>query len=230
MSIVDSRPEVGELQAELDQCNRTFESAPAGKIVAWAVERFGSKLAMACSFQDAVLIDMAMQVDPAIEVVFLDTGSHFPETLAYVEAVRARYDLNLAGTHPVAGGRALARAARARCCEIRKVVPLDQALAGKEAWMTGLKRVDAPTRAAGPHRVLGRELGTGEDQSHGHLDRRRRRPATSPTTACPSTRCCPRGYLSIGCAPTTRPVAAGRGPPRRALGRAADKTECGLHV
>src|SRR5271170_5596785 len=76
MSIVDSRPEVGELQAELDQCNRSFESAPAGKIVAWSVERFGSKLAVASSFQDAVLIDIAMQVDPAIEVVFLDTGSH----------------------------------------------------------------------------------------------------------------------------------------------------------
>src|SRR5271163_4572905 len=99
MSIVDSRPEVGELQAELDRCNRTLESAPAGKIVAWSVERFGSKLAMASSFQDAVLIDIAMAVDPAIEVVFLDTGSHFPETLAYVEAVRARYDLNLRVTH-----------------------------------------------------------------------------------------------------------------------------------
>ena len=71
--------------------------------MAWAVERFGTKLAMASSFQEAVLIDIAVKVDPAIEVVFLDTGSHFPETLEYVETIRSRYDLNLTVTQPVAG-------------------------------------------------------------------------------------------------------------------------------
>ncbi len=72
-----------------------FETAPAGKVMGWAVERFGGSLSLACSFQDCVIIDLAVEVDPGIEVLFLDTGFHFPETLAYVEEVRARYDLNL---------------------------------------------------------------------------------------------------------------------------------------
>jgi phosphoadenosine phosphosulfate reductase len=227
MSIVDSRPEVGELQAELDQCNRSFESAPAGKIVAWSVERFGSKLAMASSFQDAVLIDIAMQVDSAIEVVFLDTGSHFPETLAYVEAVRARYDLNLRVTHPVAGAEQWP-CGSAQCCEFRKVRPLKQALAGKDAWMTGLKRVDAPTRQSAPIVAF--------DESWGMV---KINPLAAWTDAdvvgyatdqgLPEHPLVAQGYLSIGCAPTTRPVAVGEDP-RAGRWFDSDKVECGLHL
>ena len=74
----------------------------------WAVERFGGALSLACSFQDCVIIDLAVEVDPGIEVLFLDTGFHFPETLAYVEEVRARYDLNLRVDHARRRGRGLA--------------------------------------------------------------------------------------------------------------------------
>src|SRR5664279_2880857 len=126
-----------------------FESAPAGSIVAWAVERFGTRLALACSFQEAVLIDIAVKVDPTIEVVFLDTGSHFPETLEYVETIRQRYDLNLTVTKPVAGAEEWP-CGTAQCCEFRKVRPMKQAMVDKEAWMTGLKRTDAPTRRNAP--------------------------------------------------------------------------------
>ena len=85
---------------ELADLSAGFESAPAGEVIAWAVERFGTSLAYACSFQDAVLVDLAVQADPDIEVIFLDTGAHFPETLGYVETIRTRYDLNLTVTTP----------------------------------------------------------------------------------------------------------------------------------
>src|SRR5580704_7342735 len=103
VSIVASKSELTQLCEEMEEQASAFESAPAGLIVAWAVERFGPNLAMAASFQDAVLIDIAVNVDPTIEVVFLVTGSHAPETLDYVETIRARYDLNLTVTKPAAG-------------------------------------------------------------------------------------------------------------------------------
>jgi phosphoadenosine phosphosulfate reductase len=158
LSVVDNRtrlaelavdPAVIRLRMEMAEQSAAFETAPAGLIVAWAVERFGPKLALSCSFQEAVLVDIAVAVEPSIEVVFLDTGSHFEETLEYVETVRSRYDLNLTVTHPVAGAGAHP-CGTAQCCEFRKVRPLRQALAGKEAWVTGLKRHDAPTRRHAP--------------------------------------------------------------------------------
>jgi phosphoadenosine phosphosulfate reductase len=227
VSIVDSRSELAQLREELDERSTAFESAPAGLVVAWAVERFGSKLAMACSFQEAVLIDIAVMADPAIEVVFLDTGSHFPETLEYVEAIRARYDLNLTVTKPLAGADQWP-CGTAQCCEFRKVRPLKQALAGKDAWMTGLKRVDAWTRQSAPivsydenwGLVKVNPLATWTEQDvagyaadHGIPDH----PLLS------------RGYLSIGCAPTTRPVDEGEDP-RAGRWSDSDKVECGLHV
>ena len=149
LSVVDDETRVTQLRQEMTGQSARFESAPAGSIVAWAVERFGTRLALACSFQEVVLIDIAVKVDPRIEVVFLDTGSHFPETLEYVETVRARYDLNLTVTTPVAGSEDHP-CGTPLCCEFRKVRPLKAALVGKDAWLTGLKRVDAPTRRSAP--------------------------------------------------------------------------------
>ena len=92
---------------------------------------------------------VAVAVESSIEVLFLDTGFHFPETLAFVEEVRQRYDLNLRVLTP--GPEADAwPCGTERCCELRKVVPLDAAVAGRGAWITGLKRVDATTRVEAP--------------------------------------------------------------------------------
>src|SRR5665213_3607562 len=107
MSIdTEQETELVALRAELAERSAAFESAAAGSVIAWATERFGSRLALACSFQDAVIVDLAVAVNPGIEVIFLDTGAHFPETLAYVETIRARYDLNLTTTTPVANAEA----------------------------------------------------------------------------------------------------------------------------
>ncbi len=226
-STVDCEPDVRAVRDEMAEVSERFETAPPGLIVAWAVERFGSKVALSCSFQDAVLIDIAVGIDPAIEVVFLDTGSHFPETLAYVEAVRARYDLNLTVTQPATGAEQWP-CGSAQCCEFRKVRPLKEALAGKEAWLTGLKRVDAPTRRDAPiasyddawGKVKINPMATWTDQDVAGY---------AADHGIPVHPLVPKGYLSIGCAPTTRPVADGEDP-RAGRWADSDKVECGLHL
>jgi phosphoadenosine phosphosulfate reductase len=227
VSIVAGESELTQLREEMDQQSAAFETAPAGLIVAWAVDRFGPKLTMASSFQEAVLIDIAVRVDPEIEVVFLDTGSHFPETLEYVETIRRRYDLNLTVTKPVAGAEDWP-CGTAQCCEFRKVRPMRQAMEGKDAWITGLKRVDAPTRREAPivsfddnwGMVKINPLATWTEQDiagYGADHGIPRHPLLS------------QGYLSIGCAPTTRPVKFGEDP-RAGRWSGSDKVECGLHV
>ncbi len=217
-------------KADLDELaarSAEFESAPASKVIAWAVERFGGDLTLACSFQDVVLVDLAVGVDPGIEVLFLDTGFHFPETLAFVEAVRSRYDLNLRVLTPGPEAEQWPCGTE-RCCELRKVAPLDAALTGRSAWLTGLKRVDAATRAAAPivswdearGLVKINPLATWTDVDvDGYLADR----------GLPVHPLVARGYLSIGCAPTTRPVASGEDP-RAGRWSGMGKTECGLHA
>jgi phosphoadenosine phosphosulfate reductase len=236
LSVVDNRtrlaelavdPAVARLRREMANQAAAFEAAPAGLIVAWAIERFGPKLALSCSFQEAVLIDIAVAVDPSLEVVFLDTGSHFDETLEYVEAIRARYDLNLTVVHPVAGAEDHP-CGTAQCCEYRKVRPLRAALSGKDAWVTGLKRADAPTRRHAPIVAYDDNWGmvkinplatwthqdlVGYAEDHGIPQH--------PLRAV--------GYVSIGCAPTTRPVAEGEDL-RAGRWAGSDKVECGLHI
>src|SRR6476660_8022221 len=90
-------PDLGELAEQ----SKRLETAPATSAIKWAWERFGPDVVLAASFQDCVLIDLAMQVAPEIEVVFLDTQYHFPETLEYVETVRRRYALNLRVMEPL---------------------------------------------------------------------------------------------------------------------------------
>ncbi len=221
--MADRRPSLEEL-AEL---NREFETAPAGKVIAWAVDTFGGSLVLAASFEDVVLIDLATKAAPGIEVIFLDTEAHFPETLAFVEEIRARYGLNLTVTKP--GPEAAAYPCGTdQCCKFRKVAPLRQAVAGSRAWLTALKRVDAPSRANAPIVSWDEAFGlvkinplatwTNEDVASYLADH-----------DLPAHPLWSKGYLSIGCAPTTRPVAPGEDP-RAGRWAGLDKTECGLHA
>ncbi len=149
---------MAQLRDELAERAAELETAPAGKVIGWAVERFGESLALACSFQDVVLIDLAIQVVPGMEVVFLDTGAHFPETLAFVEEVRAPLDLNLTVTHPGTEADAWP-CGSAQCCQFRKVAPLRQALAGQAAWLTGSEAGRRPHPRRRPDRRVGRRTG-----------------------------------------------------------------------
>jgi phosphoadenosine phosphosulfate reductase len=212
---------------DLSLVSKEFENAPASTVIRWAAGAFGDSLVLAASFEDIVLIDIATKVAPDIEVVFLDTEAHFPETLAFVEEVRARYDLNLTVTKP--GPEAAAHPCGSpQCCQFRKVEPLKRAVAGKAAWLTSLKRSDGPTRAEAPivswdpsfGLVKVNPLATWTDDDVVSYLADHELPV-HPLVS--------QGYRSIGCAPTTRPV--GEGEDARA-GRwsGLDKTECGLHV
>lgn len=213
---------------ELAGVSSSLESAPASAVVEWAWDEYGADLVLAASFQDCVLIDLAVQVAPEIEVVFLDTQYHFAETLWYVDEVRKRYDLNLRVMEPEIAPDNRWQHDPDGCCALRKVDALARALDGKAAWMTGLRRVETPARANAP--IVSYDVGRGivkvnplatwtDVDVEGYVADR----------GLPVHPLADRGYRSIGCWPCSRPV--GDGEDARA-GRWAgtDKIECGLHT
>jgi len=222
-----------------------FARAPAEALLAWANERFGEKAAIATSFgvEDIVLLHLAAQHAPRLAVFTLDTGRLPPETYEVMELLRKRYGLRIETYAPdrervealeSAKGYYSFRQSlenRHECCGIRKVEPLRRALAGRAAWVTGLRREQSPTRAA----VEAVE----RDAAHGGLFKLN--PLASWTTAqvwrfvrdngLPYHPLHDRGYPSIGCAPCTRAVKpyedlrAGRW-----WWESPEHKECGLHV
>jgi phosphoadenosine phosphosulfate reductase len=213
--------------AELARVSADLERRPATAAISWAWERYGSRMILAASFQDCVLIDLAMQVAPDIEVVFLDTQYHFPETLEYVETVRRRYDLNLRVMEPLSEPDDLWKIDTSECCAVRKVEPLARALAGCDAWMTGLRRDEAATRSKAP--IVGLDVGRGivkvnplAPWTHAEVE------LYVSDRGLPEHPLRAQGYASIGCAPCTNPVAEGEDP-RSGRWAGTGKLECGLH-
>lgn len=214
--------------ADLEHASaQELEHASAQEIVRWAFDVFGSDLVLTSSFQDCVLIDIAVRQDPLVDVVFLDTCYHFPETLDFVENVRRRYDLNLRIIFPDVPIDEWPCGTE-RCCEVRKVEPLRKALQGKRCWMTGLKRADGPSRSDAP--VVSFDTGKAvvkvnplaywsDDDVEAYI-RENDLPRHPLTLA---------GYPSIGCAPTTTRVSLGAHP-RSGRWSGTGKTECGLHL
>ncbi len=214
--------------AELEQISARLEVGPAGDAVRWAVETFGDGLVLAASFQDCVLIDIATKVVPDVDVAFLDTQYHFSETLEFVETVRDRYDLNLRVLQPTAQPDELWKTDTDACCAVRKVETLRRALDGKLAWMSGLRRCEAPSRADAP--VVSWDVARGlvkvnpivtwsdDDVA-----------AYSAAHDLPEHPLSSAGYTSIGCWPCTKPVTNG-GDARAGRWADSDKLECGLHL
>ena len=220
-----SAPEFSD--AELAELSQRFERWPASSIIEWAVENFTPHLALTASMTDSVLIDLAVRIDPAIEVVFIDTRYHFPETLETVEEVRRRYGLNLRIMTVARQNEPLWQADPENCCSAVKVGQLDRALSGKAAWMSGLRRAEADSRVTAP--IVARDLrglvkvnpiATWSDVDvQGYI-------AENDLLVNPLVL---EGYPSIGCQPCTmKPVDEGDARSGRWAGRA--KTECGLHV
>ncbi len=223
------------LQELARRAGRKLENASAADIVRWAVDTFGAGFAVASSMQDAVLVHLASQVAPGVDVLFLDTGYHFAETIGTRDAVAATYDVNLITITPkltVAeqdaryGAKLHDREPNA-CCGMRKVEPLNRALESYSAWATGMRRTEAAIRTGTPvvsydpkrGKVKVAPLAAWSDEDveayvaeHGILQ--------NPLRSA--------GYPSIGCAPCTRAVAAGEDP---RAGRWAEsaKTECGIN-
>ena len=223
MTDVHVLPDLDELEA----VSRSFEAADPAEIIGWTVERFGDDVIVAASFEDAVLPHLAASVKPDIEVLFLDTQYHFAETLWFVEEVRRAFELNVVTATPEVEPDNRWRVDVNDCCRVRKVEPLNRALSGKKAWITGLKRVDGPTRADAPivswdtarQMVKVNPLATWTAADVGTY---------ALVNELPTNPLQERGYPSIGCWPCTKPVAPGEDP-RAGRWAGSGKTECGLH-
>jgi phosphoadenosine phosphosulfate reductase len=213
--------------SELAAVSTELEHKPASAAIRWAWERFGDRIVLASSFQDCVLLDIAMRAAPEIEVVFLDTQYHFDETIEYIEHLQDRYSMNLTVMQPLVDPDDLWKVDTNECCTLRKVEPLARALDGKQAWMTGLRRTEAATRAKAP--IVGLDVGRGvvkvnplatwtDDDVAAYV--RDHELPEHPLRA--------EGYLSIGCWPCTRAVAEGEDA-RAGRWSGTGKVECGLH-
>jgi phosphoadenosine phosphosulfate reductase len=224
-----------ELEALALEAGRDLEDAPAQEVLRWAAGIFGKRLCVASSMEDTVVAHLAAAVLPGVDVLFLDTGYHFPETIGTADAVAAALDVNVISLTPrqtvaeqdAEHGPKLYARDPGRCCALRKVEPLRRGLTPYDAWATGLRRDESPTRAGTP--VVGWDAGrrkvkiaplarwTQQDVDayvarHGVL--------LNPLLW--------DGYASIGCAPCTRRVAEGEDP-RAGRWAGTGKTECGLH-
>lgn len=215
--------------------NRELDDATATEILTWAHEEFGSQLAITSSLADTVMIHLAEQVAPRIDVIFLDTGYHFVETIGTRDAVRAVHNVNLLSITPVQSvaeqdatyGPQLFARNPDQCCALRKVQPLNAALQGYAAWATGLRRADSPSRATtpvvswDPKRNLVKVAPIArwsDDDVADYIESNSL--MVNPLLA--------DGYASIGCEPCTRRSLDGDVRSGRWAG--LGKTECGIHV
>jgi phosphoadenosine phosphosulfate reductase len=221
---VESRPQLPE---------RDYEALPPEEILEAVLEAFPGRVSLACSFQkeEAVLLEMLFALEPKARVFALDTHVLFAETYAVWREVERRYKTRVEvyegpslGRQAATHGEALWRRNPELCCSIRKVEPLGRALADLDAWITGLRRDQSPTRANAPK--------VGWDEGH---ELWKANPLADWTDedcwsyvrerGLPYNELHDRGYASIGCTHCTQP---GLGREGRWAG--VEKTECGLHA
>jgi phosphoadenosine phosphosulfate reductase len=219
-----------------DQANERLADAPAVEILRWGHETFGDDLVVTASMADGVLPHLAAEVAPGIDVLFLDTGYHFVETIGTRDAVAATLPINLINATPrqtveeqdATYGKDLWSREPDKCCALRKVEPLNRYLSGYRAWVTGIRREEAPTRANTP--VV---------EYDAKRDMVKLNPIAPWTQADLDEYIVENGvlvnllqydgYPSIGCQPCTKRVAPGEDP-RSGRWAGTGKVECGLHV
>ena len=225
-----------ELQQIAEQAGRDLESASAQEVLRWAVDTFGEKFAIASSMGDGLLAHLVGTVAPGVDILFLDTGYHFAETIGTRDAVASSYPVNVRTILPLLTvaqqdaehGPDLWDRDPTACCAMRKVEPLARALEPYVAWASGIRRDEAVTRRdakvvewdAKRSMVKVNPIVTWTQadvdayvEQHGVL--------VNPLAY--------DGYPSIGCAPCTHRVAPGDDP-RSGRWSGQAKTECGLHV
>src|ERR1022692_1506028 len=212
-----------------------LQGAPAEEVITWASQTFGSRLCITSSMTDAVIVDLTSRHVPGIDVLFLDTGYHFAETIGTRDAVSAVYPVNVINVTPPTtveeqdaelGPRLYSRNPDL-CCYLRKVVPLEQALGPYDAWITGLRREETDARS---------------DTGVVQWDPRREMVKVNPIVEWSQqevddyitdngvlvTPLVDEGYPSIGCRTCTARVQDGADP-RSGRWAGTAKTECGIH-
>jgi phosphoadenosine phosphosulfate reductase len=213
-----------------------LEMAPADAVIEWAVETFGTRFCVTSSMTDSVLAHLAARVSPGIDVLFLDTGYHFVETLGTRDAVAATLPVNVVTLSPTISvreqdehyGADLWARDPDLCCKLRKVEPLKEGLAQYDAWATGLRREETHDRVITP--VVGWDEAKGKVKvaplarwTQSDVDRyiSDNNILVNPLQF--------DGYSSIGCWPCTQRVAAGEDS-RSGRWVGSAKTECGIHA
>jgi phosphoadenosine phosphosulfate reductase len=225
-----------DLRTLAERAGRDLEEASAPDVLRWAADTFGPRFCVTSSMEDAVVAHLASRALPGVDVVFLDTGYHFPETIGTRDAVAAVMDVNVITISPrqtvaeqdAEYGPKLHDRDPDLCCALRKVAPLEEGLRNYDAWATGLRRDESPTRANTPVvswdekrqkvKIAPIARWTQDDveryvAEHGVL--------TNPLLT--------DGYASVGCAPCTRRVLEGEDA-RSGRWAGLGKTECGIHL
>lgn len=236
VAVADARA-LGPAELELlaDQAGHQLAEASAIDVITWAALTFGDRLVVASSMADGVVAHLASRARPGVKVAFLDTGLHFAETIGTRDALQATLDIEVVDARPELTVEQQERAHGPRlwstdpdlCCTLRKVEPLERVLAPFRAWVTGIRGDETADRVGTP--VV-------------HWDARRAMVKVNPIarwTQAEVDAYAARhdvlvnplrqlGYASIGCAPCTRPVAAGEDQ-RAGRWAGAAKVECGIH-
>ncbi|MCW2622428.1 MAG: phosphoadenosine phosphosulfate reductase [Frankiales bacterium] len=227
---------VTDLRHLAEQAGRDLESATAQDVLRWAADTFGDRFVIATSMGDALLASLAAEASPGIELLFLDTGYHFAETIGTRDAVESVYDVRVRTQLPLltvqqqdeAYGKDLWARDPDACCALRKVAPLAKALEDYDAWGSGIRRDESPSRAGAgvvewdakrsmvkvnPIATWTQEQADAWIAEHGVL--------VNPLAY--------DGYPSIGCQACTRRVEPGQDA-RAGRWAGSGKVECGLHV
>ena len=234
-TVEDVRPTLS-LEDIVDSAAAALEDASALEVIRWAAATFGDRICLTSSMSDAALIHLVSSVKPGIDVLFVDTGYHFAETIGTRDAVEAVYPVNVINVRPTRTVEEQERDLGPRlygrnpdlCCHLRKVEPLGRALEGYMAWFSGIRRDETASR---------------RDRRVVEWDRRRGMVKVNPVLdwtdedmdnyiADNGVLVNPLhydGYPSIGCAPCTSPVAPGEDP-RSGRWAGLGKTECGIHL
>ena len=218
------------MSTQISPIPNEIDETDAAATVAWAHREFGNGLVLTASFEDPVLVHLVATHAPGVPIVLLDTQYLFAETRWLVENLQQRLKFPLEIIRPLDDVRPddQWQFDVEGCCARRKVEPLNRALQGRSGWITGIRRVDGPTRAETP--VV-------------QYDEVRGLTKINPLVAwsdediesyivnndLPRNPLVERGYPSIGCWPCTRPVAPGEDK-RAGRWSGQNKTECGLHV
>lgn len=236
MTLLETDRPTLDLEDVVESAAAALEGAPTLEVIRWAVATFGDRICLTSSMSDAALIHLVSKVKPGIDVLFVDTGYHFAETIGTRDAVEAVYPVNVINVTPsrtveeqeAALGPRLFGRNPDLCCHLRKVEPLGRALEGYMAWFSGIRRDETASRRDRKVVEWDRKRGMVKvnpilDWSQEDMDNyiEDNGVLVNPLHY--------DGYPSIGCAPCTRPVAPGEDP-RSGRWAGMGKTECGIHL
>ncbi|QXJ20530.1 phosphoadenylyl-sulfate reductase [Actinomadura graeca] len=236
MTLLETDRPTLDLEDIVESAATALEGAPSLEVIRWAAATFGDRICLTSSMSDAALIHLVSKVKPGIDVLFVDTGYHFAETIGTRDAVEAVYPVNVINVTPsrtvqeqesALGPRLFGRNPDL-CCHLRKVEPLGRALEGYMAWFSGIRRDETASRR--DRRVVEWDRKRGmvkvnpildwtQEQMDGYIE-------DNGVLVNPLHY---DGYPSIGCAPCTAPVAPGEDP-RSGRWAGMGKTECGIHL